>query len=158
MNKLYFFIFTLFLIPFIVYAQGEVAHSDAEELYNETQLEPIENSPYTAEFFAVTKNNDGDLVSVISGYVYAYLPYQIFENQLNKFPRSFITIDGTDYKKWNVWTYKIHENEKPIHGSELKAPIFTNDEIVILRINHASIVVEENDTTDYFITVLKRLN
>ena len=82
MNKLYFFIFTLFLIPFIVYAQGEVAHSDAEELYNETQLEPIENSPYTAEFFAVTKNNDGDLVSVISGYVYAYLPYQIFENQL----------------------------------------------------------------------------
>ena len=61
MNKLYFFIFTLFLIPFIVYAQGEVAHSDAEELYNETQLEPIENSPYTAEFFGVTKNNAGDL-------------------------------------------------------------------------------------------------
>ena len=63
-----------------------------------------------------------------------------------------------DYKKWSVWTDKIHENEKPIHGSELKAPIFTNDEIVILRINHASIVVEENDTTDYIITVLKRLN
>ena len=34
----------------------------------------------------------------------------------------------------------------------------TIDNIVIIRADHASIVVEKGDTTDYFITVLKRLN
>ena len=160
MNSLYFLviIFSLFLVPSVVYAQTEDSDTDKEKLYDELELEPLKDSPYTAEFVAVTKNGDDDLVSVIFGRVYAYLPHPIFENHLNKFPSNFVTIDGEDYKKWQVWVMKIHESEHPIHGSELKAPIFKKDEIAVLRISHASIVVEKNDRTDYFMTVLKSLN
>ena len=151
------FVFSLFLIPSIVFAQEKIDY-DIEKLYSETQLQPLEGSSYTGEFVAVTKNNNGDLVSVIYGDVYAYLPHPIFEYQLNKFSSSFVTIDGVDYKKWKVWTYKTHIDEKAIHGSELKADISKRgDEVVILRMIHASIVVEKNDTTDYFVTILKRL-
>jgi len=33
-----------------------------------------------------------------------------------------------------------------------------DDKITIIRVNHASIVVDSNDTTDYYLTVLKRLS
>jgi len=150
-------IFFLLFIPTLVFAQDKNVEDDIEKLYKIEML-PIKNSPYTADFFAVTKNNDGDLVSVISGNVYAYLPHPILENQLNKFPSNFITIDGVDYKKWNVRSYKIHETEKPIHGSEVIADVFGGEQVVIFQTIHASIVVEKNDTTDYFMTVLKQLN
>ena len=142
-----YFAFLLFFIPSVVYAQEETIHS----------LQPLDGSSYTAEFVAITKNNSGDLVSVIAGDVYAYLPHPIFENELNKYPSSIITIDGIDYKKWRVWLQKVHENEKPIHGSELTSSMLEKN-VVILRAIHASIVVEKNDTTDYFMTILKKVS
>ena len=158
MNKLYYFslIFFLFFIPTLVFAQGKSVEIDIEKLYKLEML-PIEKSPYTVEFVAVTKNN-GDLVSVIYGDVYNYLPHPITDIHLNKFPSNIITENGVKYKKWLVWVSKHHDEEKAIHGSELKADVFGKDQVVIFRAIHASIVVEENDTTDYFMTVLKRLD
>ena len=157
MNKIYLVstVFLLFFIPSLALAQENDVANTIEELLKVRML-PIEGSPYSAEFIAVTKNND-DLVSVIYGDVYNYLPHPIFEKYLNKFPSNIITIDGEKYKKWSVLIVKTHEFEKAIHGSELKADVF-KDQIVIMRAMHASIVVDENDTTDYYVKVLKRLN
>ena len=47
------FVFSLFLIPSIVFAQEKIDY-DIEKLYKETQLLPLEGSPYTGEFVAVT--------------------------------------------------------------------------------------------------------
>ena len=57
MNSLYFLviIFSLFLVPSVVYAQTEDSDTDKEKLYDELELEPLKDSPYTAEFVAVTK-------------------------------------------------------------------------------------------------------
>ena len=134
------------------------------------------------EFVSITKNPHGGLVSVIFGHVYAYLPHPILEDYLNKFPSEHLTINSVDYKKWVVSITKTHSEEKAIHGSELKAdwctwlienvetrgnflnlpPGFSckpiEDVIVIIRADHASLVVEKGDITDYYITVLKQLD
>jgi len=188
MSKFFFLILVsfLFFIPTVVFAQEENEDNRVKEIFN-IGLTSLDHSPYTMNFVSITKNITGDLVSVISGHVYAYLPHPIFDDYLNKFPSDYVTKNGVNYKKWVVWLLKNQDGEKAIHGSELKADWCTwlmndpeknlqylhrstwshtgdirctptIDNIVIIRADHASIVVEKGDTTDYFITVLKRLN
>ena len=183
MSKFFFLILAsfLFFIPTIIFAQEENEDNRIKEIFN-VSLTSLEHSPYTMDFLSITKNNTGELVSVISGHVYAYLPHPILDDYLNKFPSDYVTKNGVNYKKWVVWILKNQDGEKAIHGSELKADwctwLMNNpeknlqylshtgdirctptiDNIVIIRADHASIVVEKGDTTDYFVTVLKRLN
>lgn len=183
MSKFFFLIlvFFLFFIPTIIFAQEENEDNRIKEMFN-VSLTSLDHSPYTMDFVSITKNTTGELVSVISGHVYAYLPHPILDDYLNKFPSDYVTKNGVNYKKWVVWILKNQDGEKAIHGSELKADwcswLMNNpeknlqylhnagdirctptiDNIVIIRADHASIVVEKGDTTDYFITVLKRLN
>jgi len=176
-----YFAFLLFFIPSAVYAQEENDDNRINEIFN-VSLTSLDHSPYTMDFISITKNITGELVSVISGHVYAYLPHPILDDYLNKFPSDYVTKNGVNYKKWTVWILKNQDGEKAIHGSELKADwctwLMNNpeknlqyldhsgdirctpkiDNIVIIRADHASIVVEKGDTTDYFLTVLKRLN
>jgi len=176
-----YFAFLLFFIPSAVYAQEENDDNRINEIFN-VNLISLDHSPYTMDFISITKNITGELVSVISGHVYAYLPHPILDDYLNKFPSDYVTKNGVNYKKWTVWILKNQDSEKAIHGSELKADwctwLMNNpeknlqyldhsgdirctpkiDNIVIIRADHASIVVEKGDTTDYFLTVLKRLN
>ena len=184
MNKSYFICASFFLLflPSEVFAP----ENDDTERFEKVildKLSPLDNdSEYTMEFVAVTKNRQGGLVSVIFGHVYAYLPHPILEDYLNKFPIEYVTIDGINYKKWSGWIVKSHSEEKAIHGSELKADWCTwliknvetrgnflglpagfsckpiEDVIVIIRADHASLVVEKGDITDYYITVLKQLD
>jgi len=182
MNRLYFLIpvFFLFFATTIVFAEEKSGDNRLEQIF-QVELSPLDESPYTMDFVAMTKNSNDQLVSVINGRVYAYLPHIILEDYLNKFPSSKITSNGVDYKIWEVIISKTHEEEKAIHGSELMADWCTwlmtdtkekiknltltqnftceptKDQIVIIRADHASIVVDKNDTTDYFVTVLKRL-
>jgi len=194
MNKLYYISLAslLFFIPSEVFAPdivdfmeiGMISDHDDTRFKQVFQVEllPLENSPYTMNFVAITKDTNSNLVSVIDGIVYAYLPHQILEDYLDKFPSNYITKDGVDYKKWTVWVLEHHEEGAMINGQELKADWCTwliknvdergnfldlkpgfackpgEDKIVIMRVIHASVVVENNDTTDYFMTVLKRLN
>ena len=75
-----------------------------------------------------------------------------------------------------------HNEEDAIHGSEFKADWCTwlienvetrgnfldlpqgfsckpiDDVIVVIRADHASIVVENGDTTDYYLTILRQLD
>ena len=183
MSKSFFLILAsfLFFIPTIIFAQEENEDNRIKEMFN-VSLTSLDHSPYTMDFVSITKNTTGELVSVISGHVYAYLPHPILDDYLNKFPSDYVTKNGVNYKKWVVWILKNQDGEKAIHGSELKADwcswLMNNpeknlqylhnagdirctptiDNIVIIRADHASIVVEKGDTTDYFITVLKRLN
>ena len=195
MNKLYYIslTFLLFFIPSEVFAPGVVDFMEIgifpdsddtrfKQVFQEIGLVPVKNSSYTMNFLAVTKDSNGDLVSVIDGIVYAYLPHQILVDYLDKFPSNYITKDGVDYKKWSVWILRNYEEEKMINGQEFMVDWCTwliknvddrgnflsleqgfackpgEDKIVIMRVNHASIVVDKNDTTDYFLTVLKRLS
>ena len=184
MNKLYFICasFLLLFLPSQVFAPEEAAHDQRFEQVFVTELLPLDNSPYNMEFVAVTKNNDDDLVSVISGRVYAYLPHPILEDYLNKFPSEYVTVDAVDYKKWSVLILRTHNEEDAIHGSEFKADWCTwlienvetrgnfldlpqgfsckpiDDVIVVIRAYHASIVVENGDTTDYYLTILRQLD
>ena len=194
MNKLYYISLALllFFIPSEVFAPGIVEfmeigmvldhdESSFKQVF-QVELLPVEDSPYTMNFLAITKDTNNQLVSVIDGIVYAYLPHQILEDYLDKFPSNYITKDGVDYKKWSVWILKHNEEETMINGQEVKADWCTwliknvddrgnfldlkpgfackpgEDNVVIMRVIHASIVVDSNDTTDYFMTVLKRLN
>ena len=183
MNKLYFvsIIFLLFFIPAGIYATEKNDESNLKQIFKNDLLE-LDDSPYTMKFTTITKNSEGQLVSVIYGRVYAYLPHQILDDYLNKFPSEYIVKDDLDYKKWAIKTSLIHQEEKAIHGSEVKADWCTwlmtdtkekikdlrltkdftcqpkKDQIVIIRADHASLVVDKGDTTDYFLTVLKRLS
>jgi len=184
MNKLYFICasFLLLFLPSEIFAQEKGGESDFKKIIN-VPLSLLDNdSEYIMEFVAITKNRQGGLVSVIFGHVYAYLPHPILEDYLNKSPIEYVTIDGVNYKKWSAWVVKSHSEEKAIHGSELKAdwctwlinnvetrgnfldlpPGFSckpiEDVIVIIRADHASLVVEKGDITDYYITVLKQLD
>ena len=158
MKWIHLSILPVFLVLSMTFTQVNATGNDMEQTYHELVMLPLDDSPYKVEFVAVTKNQQDGLVSVINGDVYAYLPHPILDNHLNKFPSDYITKDGINYKKWSVWSHKIHQNEKPIHGTEVQADFDENNKIVIFRILHASIVVEKNDVTDYFITVHKRLN
>jgi len=195
MNKLYYIslAFLLFFIPSEVFAPDIIdfmeigAYPDPDDtrlmqVFQEIELVTVKDSPYTMNFVAITKDNNNQLVSVIDGIVYAYLPHQILVDYLDKFPSNYITKDGIDYKKWSVWILRNYDEEKMINGQEFMVDWCTwliknvdsrgnflsleegfackpgEDNIVIMRVNHASIVVDENDTTDYYMTVLKRLN
>ena len=184
MNKSYFICasFLLLFLPSEVFAP----ENDDTERFEKVvwdKLSPLgDDSEYIKEFVAVTKNHHGGLVSVIFGHVYAYLPHPILDDYLNQFPIDYVTIDDVNYKKWSGWIWKCHSEEKAIHGSELMAdwctwliknvetkgnffnlpPGFSckpiDDVVVIIRADHASLVVEKDDITDYYFTVLKPLD
>ena len=122
MSKFFFLIlvFFLFFIPTIIFAQEENEDNRIKEMFN-VSLTSLDHSPYTMDFVSITKNTTGELVSVISGHVYAYLPHPILDDYLNKFPSDYVTKNGVNYKKWVVWILKNQDGEKAIHGSELKA-------------------------------------
>ena len=172
------FLFLVLLIPPVTFAEEntDIDKSSVKQLF-EAHMAPVRDSPYTMEMIAITKNPHGELVSVIYADVYGFLPHPILDDYLNKFPSKYITKDGIKHKQWTVWILKTHEEEKPIHGSEVKANWCTwlrtkdvsyiqsdlscdpvDDKVVIIRAIHASIVVDRNDKTDYFITVEKRLD